>query len=76
MLPAELVVPGSIGQPLQAPSYGYPQREQSSREFWLAHVKAWRASGLKKHEYCDHSFQTSAASGNSLSSARASRQLG
>ena len=31
----------------------FPQREQSPREFWLAHVKAWRASGLKKKEYCE-----------------------
>ncbi len=27
--------------------------ERSNREFWLAHVKAWRASGLKKQDYCD-----------------------
>ncbi len=31
----------------------FPQREQSPREFWLAHVQAWRASGLKKKEYCE-----------------------
>ena len=24
--------------------------ERSNREFWLAHVKAWRASGLKKQD--------------------------
>ena len=26
---------------------------QTGREFWLAHVKAWRASGLRKQEYCE-----------------------
>ena len=34
-------------------THTFPQREHSPRDFLLAHVKAWRASGLKKHEYCD-----------------------
>ena len=25
----------------------------TGREFWLAHVQAWRASGLRKREYCE-----------------------
>ena len=25
----------------------FPQREHSPREFWLAHVKAWRAIGRR-----------------------------